>query len=33
VPVPFMFDDTFIHSAENATDINRIILFCLSNGR
>ena len=24
----FMFDETFIHSAENATDINRIILFC-----
>jgi beta-hydroxylase len=24
----FMFDETFIHSAENATDVNRIILFC-----
>ena len=24
----FMFDETFIHSAENATDQNRIILFC-----
>jgi beta-hydroxylase len=24
----FMFDETFIHSAENATDTNRIILFC-----
>ena len=23
-----MFDETFIHSAENATDQNRIILFC-----
>jgi beta-hydroxylase len=23
-----MFDETFIHSAENATDVNRIILFC-----
>jgi beta-hydroxylase len=24
----FMFDETFIHHAENATDVNRIILFC-----
>ena len=24
----FMFDETFIHSAENKTDVNRIILFC-----
>ena len=24
----FMFDETSIHSAENATDVNRIILFC-----
>jgi beta-hydroxylase len=24
----FMFDETFIHSAENATDQSRIILFC-----
>jgi beta-hydroxylase len=24
----FMFDETFIHSAENATETNRIILFC-----
>jgi beta-hydroxylase len=24
----FMFDETFIHSAENATQTNRIILFC-----
>ena len=24
----FMFDETFIHSAENTTDVNRIILFC-----
>jgi beta-hydroxylase len=24
----FMFDETFIHSAENATGANRIILFC-----
>src|SRR5258705_428653 len=24
----FMFDETFIHRAENATDVNRIILFC-----
>jgi beta-hydroxylase len=24
----FMFDETFIHSAENATDVTRIILFC-----
>lgn len=24
----FMFDETFIHSAENGTDQNRIILFC-----
>jgi beta-hydroxylase len=24
----FVFDETFIHSAENATDVNRIILFC-----
>jgi len=24
----FMFDETFIHSAENATEVNRIILFC-----
>jgi beta-hydroxylase len=24
----FMFDETFIHSAENQTDVNRIILFC-----
>jgi len=24
----FMFDETFLHSAENATDVNRIILFC-----
>src|SRR6478752_2908060 len=24
----FMFDETFIHRAENATDISRIILFC-----
>jgi beta-hydroxylase len=24
----FMFDETFIHHAENATDLNRIILFC-----
>jgi beta-hydroxylase len=24
----FMFDETFIHSAENATDQTRIILFC-----
>ena len=24
----FMFDETFIHHAENATDKNRIILFC-----
>src|SRR6516164_2828792 len=24
----FMFDETFIHSAQNATDVNRIILFC-----
>jgi beta-hydroxylase len=24
----FMFDETFIHTAENATDQNRIILFC-----
>jgi beta-hydroxylase len=24
----FMFDETFIHSAENETDVNRIILFC-----
>ena len=24
----FMFDETFIHAAENATDQNRIILFC-----
>ena len=24
----FMFDETFIHSAENATGVNRIILFC-----
>jgi beta-hydroxylase len=24
----FIFDETFIHSAENATDVNRIILFC-----
>jgi beta-hydroxylase len=24
----FMFDETFIHSAENATEQNRIILFC-----
>jgi beta-hydroxylase len=24
----FMFDETFIHSAENTTDQNRIILFC-----
>lgn len=24
----FMFDETFIHSAENASDVNRIILFC-----
>ena len=23
-----MFDETFIHSAENATETNRIILFC-----
>ena len=23
-----MFDETFIHSAENTTDVNRIILFC-----
>lgn len=23
-----MFDETFIHSAENATDVNRTILFC-----
>jgi len=24
----FMFDETFIHRAENGTDVNRIILFC-----
>src|SRR5258705_7995221 len=24
----FMFDETFIHRAENDTDVNRIILFC-----
>ena len=24
----FMFDETFIHRAENTTDVNRIILFC-----
>ena len=24
----FMFDETYIHSAENTTDVNRIILFC-----
>src|SRR5215216_3971897 len=24
----FVFDETFIHSAENATDVNRVILFC-----
>ena len=24
----FMFDETFIHSAENTTDVDRIILFC-----
>jgi aspartyl/asparaginyl beta-hydroxylase (cupin superfamily) len=24
----FMFDETFIDSAESATDVNRIILFC-----
>src|SRR5215467_2359334 len=24
----FMFDETFIHHAENMTDVNRIILFC-----
>src|SRR5882724_11975980 len=24
----FMFDETFIHSAENTTEVNRIILFC-----
>jgi beta-hydroxylase len=24
----FVFNETFIHSAENATDVNRIILFC-----
>ena len=23
-----MFDETFIHRAENATDVSRIILFC-----
>jgi beta-hydroxylase len=23
-----MFDETYIHTAENATDVNRIILFC-----
>src|SRR2546430_11930250 len=23
-----MFDETYIHTAENQTDINRIILFC-----
>ncbi len=26
--VAFMFDETFIHHAENATAVNRIILFC-----
>jgi beta-hydroxylase len=24
----FLFDETFIHRAENATDVTRIILFC-----
>jgi beta-hydroxylase len=24
----FVFDETFIHRAENATDVTRIILFC-----
>jgi beta-hydroxylase len=24
----FVFDETFIHRAENATDVNRLILFC-----
>ena len=25
----FMFDETFIHSAENTTDVSRMILFCV----
>jgi beta-hydroxylase len=25
---PVIFDETFVHTAENATDVNRLILFC-----